>query len=269
VAAQGWDGIWMQVFDKAGTTTGYAIVSGWDSGQDAREAADAMEQALRKQYGEQFRSQGWKEADGGVRTLDFEGTFGPGRIEVRGEEVRAADGFPDGALERAWTKLAATKVERAPGDTWTAAASGADPLAGAAWASAKHGMGWGPVEGWTLAKEADGTAVARRGDLTARLSARDGGLQENVIPLIVELKRRYPKGVLDMTKLEELQVAGKPGARLRVDDGGEGEGVANREVYILPLDNGVLLVEFVAPRAGWDAARKGIDGCLDGLRFKD
>jgi Zn-dependent peptidase ImmA (M78 family) len=267
-AAQGWDGMWSQVFDKDGVTTGYALVSGWDSPGDAREAAEAVEKALRTQYAGRFVSEGWKDGEDGVRTLDFEGGFGPGRIEIRGEEVRAADGFPDGSLARIWPRLAAVAVARDPADTWTADGE-PDPLAGAAWRSEPNGVAWKATEGWTLEKQADGTAKARTGELTARLSARPGGINENLLKLVVELKGRYPKGVLDLSKAEELTVGTKQAGRLRADDGGAETGAKNREVYVVPTGDALLVVEFEGPRSEWGASRSKIDAFLGNLQFRD
>jgi hypothetical protein len=159
-------------------------------------------------------------------------------------------------------------VERDAADTWTAGAE-PDALAGSAWRAEKHGVAWKATEGWTLEKQADGTAKARNGDTTVRLATRPGGLNENLLGLIVELKGRYPKGVLDMSKAEELVLGTKQAARLRVDDGGDADGARNREVYVVPTGEALLVVEVEGPRAGWDGARSKVDAFLANLQFRD
>jgi hypothetical protein len=288
VASQGWDGMWMQVFDKGDKTIGYALASAWDSNDDAREAAEAIETALRKQYGKAFASDGWKDGDGrpvadgggdgeharpltgdgGVRTIDFTGTYGPGRIEVRGDEVRAADGFPEGAIDRVWTRVAAVKIERDPADTWTEAGE-PDLLAGADWRSEPAGAAWKAPEGWTIQARPDGTGFAEHGDTKVRISVRKGGLEENLLALMVELKSRHPKAPLDMSKAEDIELGAKAAGLLRLDDGKAVEKPQNREIYFVPSGDALILLDVEHPRASWDAARKPIDAFLSGFTFRE
>jgi hypothetical protein len=72
-----------------------------------------------------------------------------------------------------------------------------------------------------------------------------------------------------MSKAEELVLGTKQAARLRVDDGGAADGARNREVYVVPTGEALLVVEVEGPRTGWDGARPKIDAFLANLQFRD
>src|SRR5262249_16773231 len=110
VASEGWDGVWMQMLETGGEPRAYAIASAWDAPQDAKEAGDAMLAALKAQYAKKFKAGGWIEKDG-VRTSNYEGGYGLGRIEVKGDEVRVVDGLPVDALERVFAVLETARLE--------------------------------------------------------------------------------------------------------------------------------------------------------------
>ncbi|HVG93991.1 MAG TPA: hypothetical protein VND21_06055, partial [Planctomycetota bacterium] len=287
VASQGWDGMWLQVFDKGDKTIGYAFASAWDSNDDAREAGEAIEAALRKQYGKGFASEGWKDGDGrpvaeggdgerarpltgdgGVRTIDFTGTYGPGRIEVRGDEVRAADGFPEGALDRVWTRVAAVKIERDAADTWTEAGE-PDVLAGVDWRSERAGAGWKAPEGWKLMPQPDGSGFAEHGDTKVRISVLRGGVQENKLRIEVELKRRHPMADLDWSRAEDVELGTQAAGCIPMHDAGKTENPRNREIYVVPTEGALVLLDVEHPRASWDAARPQIDKFLGGFTFRN
>src|SRR5207244_2904442 len=58
-AAEGWDGIWVDMLEKEGKPTGIALASAWDSPKDADEAADALRDTIAAQYGASFKGTEW------------------------------------------------------------------------------------------------------------------------------------------------------------------------------------------------------------------
>jgi hypothetical protein len=93
---------------------GYAWMSTWDSPKEAREFFDAYSMALCKKYGKE-----WTE-DPDRSVMTFGTPTGPVHLELRGVDVLAIDGGPEGlpkksgAIFDGMKKSEMTKVERVP-----------------------------------------------------------------------------------------------------------------------------------------------------------
>lgn len=269
-AAEGWDGMWLEVFDHDGKATGVVMASAWDTPADAMEAANAIRKALGVQHKARYEGGEWKTGADGHSTVDFKTPYGLGRLEVIGDEVRLVDGFPQGSLDRVWALLAAMKMTRDAADTWTPA-SEPDPFAGSHWRDDKLGVAWkAPDDTWKA--EADGTSTKlKKGELTVRLTTVPGTLQQNMLKLLVEAKNRYPRADLDPQKFEEATVGTKEAAKLPLDDrsAAEGQVEQGRSIVIATLGDGLLLIEASAPKASWQAAQADLTGALEAFLFKD
>ena len=167
--------------------------------------------------------------------------------------MRLLDGVPADALERVWAKVSAAKIERDPADTWTAETD-VDPIKTAAWKDLKFGAGWNkPSDDWTLEdKGAEGGTVASKGTTSLRIDTRAGGLQENLLKLVVEFKKRHPTAALDMRTIQESAIGTKEAAKFVMPDG-----ATTRHIYVAPIGDALLIADFAFPTADTcEAARR-------------
>jgi len=263
-AAEGWDGMTTQLLEVNGKPTTIVMISAWDSPKDAQEAADAFAKALSKQYGKEFALTGFGGGDAATRSLAFSGPFGEGRLEVRGDEVRLLDGVPADALGRVWAKISAAKIERDPADTWSAETE-VDPIATAAWKDVKFGAGWNkPSDDWTLEdKGAEGGTVVSKGTTSLRIDTRAGGLQENLLKLFVEFKKRHPTAKLDMQAIQEAAIGTKEAAKFVMPDG-----ATTRHIYVAPIGDALLIADCAFPTSESESGEKAVAAALGGFLFK-
>ena len=107
--------------------------------------------------------------------------------------------------------------------------------------------------------------------LPKRISTLPGGLQQNLMNLLVEAKRRYPRAELDRQKFEDAAVGSKEAVILPLDDrsAAEGQVEQGRSIVIAGLADGLLLIEASAPKASWVAAQPNLKSALEAFLFKD
>jgi hypothetical protein len=265
-AAEGWDGAWFQVIQQKDEAKAFALASAWDSEKDAVEAAEAFEKALSIQYGST-----WKKlpspGDGKATTVDFTDSFGRGRIERRGDEVRILDGVPEAAFEKAWAALSGAPFERDPKDTWTPADS--DLLSVAAWKN-DAGIGWTPPgKDWAVAEGATPTKASfTHGDFALKATVVAAGFQKAALAQLGAIQSEHPEFRFDPTKMEELKVGGKDAGRLEFELG-KGDARHSHVLYIVPLGESTLMLETDAPTASWPAASKDLATAISGFVTND
>jgi hypothetical protein len=270
-AAEGWDGMWVQVLEK-GPTIALAIASAWDTPEDAAEAGGAMVGALQVRHGAAWRGGDWKDGEGGLRTADFEGVHGPGRVAVRGPAALFLEGLPAASFETAWAALAKTTFAKDPKDAWDPTTR-ADPLAAAAWRDEKAGIGWvSPGEGWTVEANASNARAARlsKGATALRVEAKSGELMAHVLPWVAAVKRRYPAFNLQK-HVEETDVSGRTTLRVGFETPAAAGAAASTHVMYLVggFEGATLYAEADAPTGAWDAARKDVEAAIEGFVARD
>ncbi len=265
-AAEGWDGAYVQVLEEGGVPRGVAALLAFDSPKDAAEAAETLRKALRAQHGDSYRDGEWRDGAEGARSATYSSRWGAGRIEVDGDLVAFLDGVPVDALERAFAVLVKAPVLRDPADTWTPEGQG-DPFAGATWTSAQGKSAWrAPDATWTTT--VDGTAlVATKGELTLRLETVPGDAGSAFMKAVGMLVGRHKRATPDVNNIEELTVAEKPAARLKLNDR-PGDGAAERWVYVVPLADHILLVTVSAPAGRLAGLESDAEAALDAA-FRD
>jgi hypothetical protein len=269
VAARGWDGVTMQLLQKDGGGSALAVILAWDSKEDAAEAGDAILKCLAARDGKLVEGASWKDGADGARVFDYTGSFGPGRIVVRGDVVRWLDGAPSEALERAFTPLAAAVVERDAADTWSREKEG-EPFARAAWRSDDGQVAWeAPSDGWTL--ERDGAAaIARFGDVELRLSSHSATGIPLLVGNAVQSLRAKDSGLKPMVdQLEERAIAWQDGVRLPVVTSSKRANARNYMLVIVPAGDVTFIGVASAPTAVWKDRQAAIEAAIDGLRFAD
>lgn len=261
VAAEGWDGMKVQVFEQGGKPTGVALASAWDTRQDAKEAGDALEASLRAQFEGDFAASPSRDAEGGGRVLDFTDRYGTGRLLVRDDVVLLLDGFPKATFGAVWALLSATKFTRDAKDTWTAAAN-VDRVTKAAWKSGD--VGWElPDEMWVADEVPDAFS---KGDLSFRLAVEKGSLPAAVMKYFVEAKRASPDANIDMRTISEISVSEKEAARVDYEDPKAG---VTRTLIFVVTEGAVIVIRASAPTASWRAAAADLGEALDAFVFKD
>ncbi len=262
LAAEGWDGMKVQILTKDGAPTGVALASAWDTREDAKEAGDALEAALRAQFESLFTANPWRDgSDGTGRVLDFTGPYGTGRILVRNDVVLLLDGFPKETFDAVWARLETTKFTRDPKDTWTAA-NNIDPVTQATWKSGA--VGWQlPDEMWVADEKPDSFS---KGDLTVRLATEKMALQAVVLKYYVDAKTNSPQAQIELTAITEVSVSGKEGARLDYEDPATG---ASHTLIFVISEGVTVVVRANAPKAAWGGASKDLDAALDALIWKE
>ncbi len=269
LAAEGWDGMMLQILEKDGKPTALAAASAWDSPEDAGQAARAIIACLRKQHGDAWKFVGAHIGTSGMDGIDFTGPFGAGRVAQRDDRVYVLDGVPEGRLEAVWAALEATKIERDPKDTWSPATEG-DPLAGSTWQD--KGIGWKAPEGFEAGPEGTpGTFV--KGGLKFKTSVVPAPLPMAVMTLVAAIKGKYPKSTFDAAKLQEsiqeVKVSGKEGARIDFVDPAAGGDVAH-QLYVVPVgDKATLVVHAEGAKEGWAASERDLADALEAFLFKD
>lgn len=267
VAGEGWDGMKTQVFEKDGVPTGVALASAWDSHKDAVEAGDAIETALRGQFGDAFETAGWHDGEGGKgRALDFTDRFGTGRLLVRDDVVLLLDGFEKTTFPAVWAMLDSTKFTRDPADTWSPEAGGS-PLAKATWKAGD--VGWNPPdEMWIQGEDA---STFTKGDLELNLSTTKGPIQMTVLKTLVAIRRASPRTKIDPSTIAELKVGAKQALRLDYESPGSKEGdepTANALFFVID-EQATIVVRASGPKAAWAKLAPDVDAALEGFVFKD
>ena len=262
VAAEGWDGMKVQVLEKAGRPTGLALASAWDSHKDAVEAGDALEAALRAQFDGEFNAAPWRDAVGGQgRVLDFRDHFGAGRLLVRDDVVLLLDGFPGETFNAVWALLDGTKFTRDPKDTWTAATN-VDRVTTATWKSG--GVGWQvPDEMWVADEEPDSFS---KGGLSVHLAVEKMAMQAVVLKYFVQAKSKSPKAKFDLSTMTEISVGEKEAARLDYED--PATKVTHTLIFVLS-DGATVVVRANSPSASWSASSNDLDDALDAIVWRD
>ena len=270
-ASEGWDGARLQLLEKKGDPRAYAFASAWDSAKDAVEAGEALLQVEKKQYGDRFKAGEWVEK-GGVRTSNFEGPFGLGRIEVKADEVRLVDGLDLPALDRVFAALENARFEKSPADTWTSEGV-TDPTAGADWRHEATGMGWKkPDAEWVIQGKGD--------DFTFVKGAAE--VHVRIAPLPMEMLRgmaatalatKYVGIEADSVPSTSVTVAGKDSARLEFDSAvrGAADASAKRHVIavLVPLGLKTLVVQLVVDSEKWPSVSKDFEGLQAGFLSND
>ncbi len=79
---------------------------------------------------------------------------------------------------------------------------------------------------------------------------------------------RHKRATPDVNNIEELTVAEKPAARLKLNDR-PGDGAAERWVYVVPLADHILLVTVSAPAGRLAGLESDAEAALDALAFRD
>jgi hypothetical protein len=123
-AAAGWDAGSMVFLEKPGAPM--AMIQAWafDTEKDAKEAADALLDALKQAHGEDWAAESWQAASPALgaplasRTLSYTGTYGPGRMVQRGPQILIADGIPAARMDTVWRWLLQTRFLKDERDTW-------------------------------------------------------------------------------------------------------------------------------------------------------
>ena len=259
-AAEGGDGARFVLLDGPGGAGGVAAVLAFDGPADAREGADAIARCLSTRE----RTATGRGGLAGATRLDVGTGATRARVGVEGEVVRFLDGVPEAALDAGWAALAAAKVTREEGDTWTPADE-PDALAGAAWRSAGDRAGWVPPgAGWTWS--ADGDAfVARNGELEVRLAYYPGtDLQASMAAAGASIRARFPAA--RPGEIEDREVVGRSSAAVPFDDRGRGPTARGRVLVVVPLGDGLVALEASAPKAVWASLQALVEEALDGLR---
>lgn len=265
-AAEGWDGVYVQLLEEGGVPRGVAALMAFDSPKDATEAAQTLLKALRAQHGDTFRDGAWRDGEEGVRTATFSSRWGAGRVEVDGDLVAFLDGVPVDSLDRAFAALVKAPVVRDPADTWTPEGQG-DAFAGATWTSAQGKTAWRAPAGF--APTVDGAAVvATKGELTVRFETVPGDAGSAFMKAVGMLVGRHKRATPSVNEIEELTVADKPSARLRLNDR-PGDGAMERWVYVVPLADHILLATVSAPAGRLAAVEDDAETALDALAFRD
>ena len=72
----------------------------------------------------------------------------------------------------------------------------------------------------------------------------------------------------DVQYTEEMPVAGKGAARLRLDDPA-GDAPTARWIYVIPLSDHLLLITVAAPKTTFASIEGELDRVLDGLVFRE
>lgn len=269
VAAEGWDGGWLQVVEHEGAPKAVSAVFAFDTAKDAQEAAKALHLAIEQQHAATVTKGAFGPvADGAGARASWTSSYGAGRVEVAGDVVWLLDGVPADRLEAAFEVLKTAPVERDPADTW-APENEEDALAGVTWRAKDNTVGWRlPKDGWAATgTPADG---AVKGGLSLRLETVKGRGPAGFNAAVTTLVKRHPGAAPDVSTIEELAVGGKGGARLRMDDGGGApEQRRERFVYFVPLGDTSLVLTFEAQKGGLAAAQGDIDAALAGLVFAD
>jgi hypothetical protein len=270
IAGEGWDGAWMQVLEMKGDPRAYVLSSAWDSPKDAVEAGNAFLEAAKKQYGDKFKSGEWVDKDG-VRTSNYEGSYGLARIEVRGEEMRIVDGLPLESLDRVFAELSKATFQKDPKDTWTPE-NAPDATSGADWRHEKSGLAWKkPGEGWTVTGTGD-EAMIKKDSLEIRVRVHASGLLLVAGAAVKDMTRRYPD--LDVQKaVSEATVAGKESARIEFDSRTRADpDGAKRHIVTVIVPAGAtqtLVLQSSLEMEGWGAVAKDFDAALATFMVKD
>ena len=267
-AAQGWDGIWMDAFEKKGLPLGVTFASAWDTKKDADEAADAVLATLGKQYGATWSAREWTaNADG--RTVSWKGANGAGMMTVRGDAVVMADGFTPDDLEKVRAVLEKTSFERDPKDMGTDAKED-DPLAGADWKDAKHGIGWkAPADGWSVEAGASPERMTlKRGATTVVVAVDGAGLMSAVTKKMLSMRGRA-KGFDPTKDATQSDIAGKTTLVVHYKtEGAEKGSLVSHVLYMIGFDGGAVVAE-AEGTDGFDAIAKDTELAMTGFVYKD
>ena len=269
LAAEGWDGMMLQILERDGKPTALSAASAWDSPEDAGQAARAIIACLQKQHGDAWKFVRAHIGTSGMDGIDFTSPFGAGRVAQRDDRVYVLDGVPEGRLEAVWAALEATKIERDPKDTWSPATE-ADPLAGSTWQD--KGIGWKAPEGFTAGPEGTpGTFV--KGGLKLKTSVIPAPLPMAVMGVVAAIKGKYPKSDFDPEKLQEtiqqVNVSGKEGARIDFVDATDG-GDVSHQLFIVPVgEKTTLVIHAEGAKADWTVSQRDLADALEAFLFKD
>jgi hypothetical protein len=269
LAAEGWDGMMLQILERDGKPTALSAASAWDSPEDAGQAARAIIACLQKQHGDAWKFVRVHIGTSGMDGIDFTSPFGAGRVAQRDGRVYVLDGVPEGRLEAVWAALEATKIERDPKDTWSPATE-ADPLAGSTWQD--KGIGWKAPEGFTAGPEGTpGTFV--KGGLKLKTSVIPAPLPMAVMGVVAAIKGKYPKSDFDPEKLQEtiqqVNVSGKEGARIDFVDATDG-GDVSHQLFIVPVgEKTTLVIHAEGAKADWTVSQRDLADALEAFLFKD
>jgi len=195
-AAEGWDAGQWTFLEKEGRGIAWCQALAFDRPEDAREAAEAFVEAIRKASGPSFEG-GSFEDDEGARVAEWVGPHGRGRIRVAGERVLLLDGgLDDEAFGRVWEVLLATRFEKDARDTFDAEQA-PDDLAGLDFADREKGVGLRYEEaGWKRAWVPDPQAllvVQKEGVLGALVLQGAPMDLESIRPFIeTSLRAQFP-----------------------------------------------------------------------------
>lgn len=269
-AASGWDGMWIDTFEKAGLPLGIVIASAWDTDKDAVEAADAMLRALSKQYGSAFKGSGWKATELG-RVSNWTAPNGAGRLIVRGDEVLLADGFPADDLTRLVAVLELAKFERDPGDTWDPAKAN-EPAEGVVWNDAKRGIGWKPPsDAWKFTAGEPGKPdefTLTKGVTTVSVRVLSADLM-SVARAFAPILMGNPKYFNPTKDITESKIAGATVVAIHFTEAAAGSIPETRHVRFLIGFDGGTVVASVAAERGIDAVAKDAEEAFAGFVYRD
>ena len=149
-AAEGWDGGRRLFLSDGDNRLVVASALVFDSTEDAQEAYAAIKSLLAAMHGDAWQRGSEEGADTKAVTLQYAGHHGAGRLARRGAALLWLDGAKDGELDAVWSKLEATRFEKAEDDTYTPRAF----FDGCEVVRRDLGIGWDVPDGWTLNEQA-------------------------------------------------------------------------------------------------------------------
>jgi hypothetical protein len=269
VAAAGWDGTRMAFLEKPGQPLALLVASVWDTEKDAKEAGEAMLEALRRQY---RADEAWSfsEKDGALRA-EWASPNGAGRGEVVGTKVFLVDGFDVGGIDAVLAEVRKTKFERDPKDTWDAA-NPPDAFRDAAWKNAALSIAWKPLgKDWTVTadeKDANAAWFQRAGAPRIRVSGQKGPFQAALATHLIKIRTRLPAGFDLLKSISDASVAGKTSGRLAWTETTPSGDVKHETLFVI-LESGTVVIDLEAPAAEWPVAQKALTRALKGFYVRE
>ncbi len=262
-AAAGWDGMRMAFLEGKDAPLALVVASAWDTEKDAREAAVAMQKAIRRQYGDAYKGVDLGEA----AAVGWTDSNGAGRVAVDGMRVFLVDGVPADRLDAVFGEAAKTGFERDPKDTYDPAKA-ADSLKGAAWRSPDGSFGWNPPsDGWKVepVDGAKGAVRLTKGDVGFRVEHREGQIA-TVAMAVAKTAAEQDEEFNPLQAAKEIRVAGATAMRITwtSNEGAPPVATKHRTVLVAVAD-GVVVVEASAPADRWTATVSALSEALKGF----